>query len=146
LNFGTDEYFMQQALKLAREAREKEEVPVGAIVVVNKTIVGKSHNQTEQLQDVTAHAEMLAISSAANYLGSKYLKDCTIYITLEPCIMCAGALAWSQIKRVVYGAKDDKRGGIELLKKQSPSIEVTGGILEEECAQLIKSFFKSKRK
>ena len=137
---------MQQAIRLAIDAAENGEVPVGAVVVVNNTIIGKSHNQTEQLQDVTAHAEMLAISAAANYLGSKYLKDCTIYVTLEPCVMCAGALAWSQIKRVVYGAKDEKRGGIALLKKQRPSTEVVGGVLEEECAQLIKTFFQSKRK
>jgi tRNA(adenine34) deaminase len=146
LNFGTDEYFMQQAIRLAIDAAENGEVPVGALLVVNNTIIGKSHNQTEQLQDVTAHAEMLAISAAANYLGSKYLKDCTMYVTLEPCVMCAGALAWSQIKRVVYGAKDDKRGGIALLKKQRPSTEVVGGVLEEECAQLVKTFFQSKRK
>ena len=146
MNFGTDEYFMQQAIRLAIDAAENGEVPVGALLVVNNTIIGKSHNQTEQLQDVTAHAEMLAISAAANYLGSKYLKDCTMYVTLEPCVMCAGALAWSQIKRVVYGAKDDKRGGIALLKKQRPSTEVVGGVLEEECAQLVKTFFQSKRK
>lgn len=146
MNFGTDEYFMQQAIRLAIDAAENGEVPVGAVVVVNNTIIGKSHNQTEQLQDVTAHAEMLAISAAANYLGSKYLKDCTIYVTLEPCVMCAGALAWSLIKRVVYGAKDEKRGGVALLKKQRPSTEVVGGVLEDECAQLVKTFFQSKRK
>ena len=146
MNFGTDEYFMQQAIRLAINAAENGEVPVGALLVVNNTIIGKSHNQTEQLQDVTAHAEMLAISAAANYLGSKYLKDCTIYVTLEPCVMCAGALAWSQIKRVVYGAKDEKRGGVALLKKQRPSTEVVGGVLEDECAQLVKTFFQSKRK
>lgn len=137
---------MQQAIRLAIDAAENGEVPVGAVVVVNNTIIGKSHNQTEQLQDVTAHAEMLAISAAANYLGSKYLKDCTIYVTLEPCVMCAGALAWSLIKRVVYGAKDEKRGGVALLKKQRPSTEVVGGVLEDECAQLVKTFFQSKRK
>ena len=137
---------MQQAIRLAINAAENGEVPVGALLVVNNTIIGKSHNQTEQLQDVTAHAEMLAISAAANYLGSKYLKDCTIYVTLEPCVMCAGALAWSQIKRVVYGAKDEKRGGVALLKKQRPSTEVVGGVLEDECAQLVKTFFQSKRK
>lgn len=142
----SDEYFMQQAMQEAYKAFEKDEIPVGAVIVSNNRIIARSHNLTEQLNDVTAHAEMQAITSAANYLGGKYLKDCTLYVTLEPCNMCAGALAWSQITKIVYGASDEKRG----FSKFSPSplhprTEVISGILEEESADLIRSFFAKKR-
>lgn len=142
----SDEYFMQQAMQEAYKAFEKDEIPVGAVIVSNNRIIARSHNLTEQLNDVTAHAEMQAITSAANYLGGKYLKDCTLYVTLEPCNMCAGALAWSQITKIVYGASDEKRG----FSKFSPSplhprTEVISGVLEDESADLIRSFFAKKR-
>lgn len=141
----SDEYFMQLALKEAQKAYDLGEVPVGAIVVSNNKIIGKGHNLTEQLNDVTAHAEMQAITAAANYLGAKYLVDCTLYVTLEPCVMCGGALCWSQISKVVFGATDDKRGCSKLGNIYHPKTEVIGGILETDCAELIKSFFKNKR-
>lgn len=143
--FFSDDYFMQLALKEAQKAYDLGEVPVGAIVVSNNKIIGKGHNLTEQLNDVTAHAEMQAITAAANYLGAKYLVDCTLYVTLEPCVMCGGALYWSQISRVVFGATDDKRGCSKLGNIYHPKTETVGGILEADCAELIKSFFKSKR-
>lgn len=143
----TDQLFMQQALAEARLAFEKDEVPVGAIVVSNNRIISRSHNLTETLTDVTAHAEMQAITSAANFLGSKYLTDCTLYVTLEPCVMCAGALAWSQISKIVYGAPDVKAGfsskGVKLLH---PKTEVIGGIMAKECGALMTDFFQRKRK
>ena len=141
----SDEYFMQLALKEAQKAYDLGEVPVGAIVVSNNKIIGKGHNLTEQLNDVTAHAEMQAITAAANYLGAKYLVDCTLYVTLEPCVMCGGALYWSQISKVFFGATDDKRGCSKLGNIYHPKTETVGGILEADCAELIKSFFKSKR-
>lgn len=141
----SDDYFMQLALKEARKAYDLGEVPVGAIVVSNNKIIGKGHNLTEQLNDVTAHAEMQAITAAANYLGAKYLVDCTLYVTLEPCVMCGGALYWSQISKVVFGAADDKRGCSKFGNIYHPKTEVVGGTLETDCAELIKSFFKSKR-
>lgn len=142
----TYEHFMREALKEAQKAFDADEVPVGAVVVANNKIIGRSHNLTELLNDVTAHAEMQAITSAANALGGKYLTDCTIYVTLEPCVMCAGALAWSQITKIVYGATDEKRG-YGLLKQAvlHPKTEVVSGILAEECGELLKQFFKQKR-
>ncbi|MFN8429581.1 MAG: nucleoside deaminase [Spirosomataceae bacterium] len=141
------EYFMTKALELAHQAYENNEVPVGALVVADgKKIIGKGFNQTEQLNDVTAHAEILAITAASNFLGAKYLKNCTLYITLEPCVMCAGAIAWAQIDRVVYAAKDIKKG----YSKYSPAIihpkyDIVPGILQNESEHLLKIFFKRLR-
>lgn len=141
-----DEYYMRQALQEARAAYAEEEIPVGAVVVAEGHIIARTHNNTERLQDVTAHAEMLAFTAAANLLGAKYLTGCTLYVTLEPCVMCAGAAGWTHIDRIVYGAADPKRGfmryGTGLLH---PRTEVTGGVLQEECEGLMKDFFKQKR-
>jgi tRNA(adenine34) deaminase len=147
LTVYSDTYYMQQALAEAKKAFEIGEVPVGAVVVCDNRIIARAHNQTEQLTDVTAHAEMLALTAAANHLGSKYLMECALFVTLEPCVMCAGALSWAQFGRVVYGATDDKRGfmlhgGKDLLH---PKTRLEMGILGEECAALLKEFFKSKR-
>jgi len=145
INFS-DEYFMQQALKEAQSAMQKDEIPVGAVVVCNNKIISKAHNLTETLNDVTAHAEMLAITAAAEYLGGKYLNDCTLYVTLEPCSMCAGALTWSQIGKIVFGAKDEKRGFSNFTPPiKHPKTSIISGILELECSDLIKNFFKNKR-
>lgn len=141
----TDEYFMKKALQEAEIAFEKDEIPVGAVIVVNNTIIARTHNLTELLHDVTAHAEMQAITSAANFLGGKYLKGCTLYVTLEPCQMCAGALYWSQISKIVFGATDIKRGYKTLGTQIHPKTEVISGILERECAELMTSFFQKKR-
>jgi tRNA(adenine34) deaminase len=141
----SDEYFMQLALKEAQKAYDLGEVPVGAIVVSNHKIIGKGHNLTEQLNDVTAHAEMQAITAAANYLGAKYLVDCTLYVTLEPCVMCGGALYWSQVSRVVFGATDDKRGCSILGNIYHPKTAIVGGVLATDCADLMKAFFKARR-
>ncbi len=141
----TDEYFMKKALQEAEIAFEKDEIPVGAVIVVNNTIIARTHNLTELLHDVTAHAEMQAITSAANFLGGKYLKGCTLYVTLEPCQMCAGALYWSQISKIVFGATDEKRGYITMKTQIHPKTEVVSGILERECAELMTSFFQKKR-
>lgn len=142
-----DKYFMKQALAEAKKAADQGEVPVGAVIVANERIIARAHNQTELLSDVTAHAEILAITSAADYLGNKYLQDCTIYVTLEPCVMCAGALAWSKIGKVVFGASDYKKGfltqGKEILH---PKTKLEYGILNEECEDIINEFFKSKRR
>lgn len=141
-----DKYYMNKALEEARRAFEADEIPVGAVVVCQDTIIAKTHNLTETLTDVTAHAEMQAITAASEYLGGKYLTDCTLYVTVEPCIMCAGALGWSQIRRVVFGAHDDKRGYQRFAPEAlHPRTEVTSGVLEDECAELMKSFFKRKR-
>jgi tRNA(adenine34) deaminase len=140
-----DVYFMREAIREAVKAFEEDEVPVGAVVVANNKIIARGYNLTERLTDVTAHAEMQAITSASNYLGVKYLKDCTLYVTLEPCAMCAGALFWSQIDRVVFGANDEKRGFNALRIKVHPKTIVTGGIEEEVCTDLLKDFFRSKR-
>jgi len=140
-----DTYFMRKALDEAQRAFDLDEVPVGAIIVANNQIIAKGHNLTEQLNDVTAHAEMQSITSAAESLGGKYLKKCTLYVTLEPCVMCAGALNWSQISRIVYGAKDERRGALRYENILHPTTEVLGGILAEECSDLMKTFFKSKR-
>lgn len=142
----SDEYFMKQALLEAQKAFDKDEVPVGAIIVSNNKIIGRGHNLTEMLHDVTAHAEMQAITAAANHLGAKYLIDCTLYVTLEPCVMCAGALFWSQITRIVYGATDEKRGAhLTHPHLYHPKTVVIGGLLAEDSATLLRTFFKSKR-
>ena len=141
-----DEYFMKKAFAEALLAFEKGEVPVGAVVVADQKIIARAHNLTETLNDVTAHAEMQAITAAANLLGGKYLNDCTLYITLEPCVMCAGALGWSQIGKIVFAASDDKRGYKKFASKAlHPKTEVVGGVLETECSELLQEFFKSKR-
>lgn len=142
----SDEYFMRQALNEAQQAFDRDEVPVGAVVVCNQKIIARSHNLTEALNDVTAHAEMQVITASANVLGGKYLKDCTLYVTLEPCPMCAGALLWSQISKIVYGASDTKRGYTLFQPKLlHPKTEVISGILEEECSSIIKEFFQKNR-
>ena len=140
----TDEYFMREALKEAQRAFDKDEVPVGAVIVLNKTIIARTHNLTEQLTDVTAHAEMQAITSASEYLGAKYLKKCTLYVTLEPCAMCAGALAWSQIDRIVYGATD-LRKKFNNENSYHPKTRVEHGLLADKCGELVKEFFLKKR-
>lgn len=136
---------MKEALKEAIKAFDADEVPVGAIVVCNNKIIARAHNLTERLNDVTAHAEMQAITAASNFLGAKYLKDCTLYVTLEPCNMCAGALFWSQVGKVVYGASDDKRGFVANGGKLHPKTKVVSGVMEDDCADLIVSFFQKKR-
>ncbi|WP_277110375.1 nucleoside deaminase [Chryseobacterium taklimakanense] len=141
----TDEYFMKMALQEADAAFEKDEVPVGCIIVSSNRVIARSHNLTETLNDVTAHAEMQAITSAANSLGGKYLQNCTMYITLEPCVMCAGALNWSQISKVVIGARDEQRGFINKNLTLHPKTEVVTGILANECSQIVLDFFRSKR-
>ncbi|MCK9207099.1 MAG: nucleoside deaminase [Salinivirgaceae bacterium] len=142
----SDEYFMRKALEQAQLAFEKNEVPVGAVVVCQNQIIARAYNLTETLNDVTAHAEMQAFTAAANFIGGKYLNECTLFVTLEPCVMCAGAAYWTQLARLVYGASDTKRGfslqGKHLLH---PKTEVVGGVLENECSSLVKEFFKHKR-
>jgi tRNA(adenine34) deaminase len=147
MNIFTDEYFMKKALQEAEKAYAENEIPVGAIIVANHQIIAKAYNQTERLQDVTAHAEMLAITAASDYLGTKYLTDCTLYVTLEPCPMCAGALAWSQIGKIVFGASDVKRG-FSLIENQilHPKTSIKKGILETESQALLQQFFQEKRK
>lgn len=142
----TDEYFMKRALQEAEQAFDRNEIPVGAVIVVNNTIIAKSHNLTELLNDVTAHAEMQAITAAANALGGKYLKNCTLYVTLEPCQMCAGALYWSQISKIVFGAYDEKRGYRAMGTQLHPKTLVISGILAEESESLLQRFFQEKRK
>lgn len=139
------EYFMRVALQEAHFALDEDEVPIGCVIVLNNKIIAKGHNLTERLNDVTAHAEMQAITAGANFLGGKYLKDCTLYVTMEPCVMCAGALYWSQIARVVIGARDEKRGFINKNVELHPKTELIIGILESECSHLVKSFFQDKR-
>jgi tRNA(adenine34) deaminase len=141
----TDDYFMKKALQEAQTAFEKGEIPVGAIVVIDNRVIARSHNLTEMLNDVTAHAEMQAITASANFLGGKYLKNCTLYVTLEPCQMCAGALYWSQISKIVIGASDPQRGFITMGTQLHPKTIVKQGVLENDCAALIKDFFKNKR-
>lgn len=141
-----DEQYMRKALVEAQQALKEGEIPIGAIVVCNDRIIARAHNLTETLHDVTAHAEMQAITAAANELGGKYLTDCTLYVTIEPCTMCAGALGWSQLSRVVYGAADEKRGyQLYAPRALHPKTTITGGILEEECRQLMQDFFRNKR-
>lgn len=141
-----DIYFMRQALLEAQKAAQRDEVPVGAVVVCQGRIIARGHNLTETLTDVTAHAEMQALTAAAGFLGGKYLVDCTLYVTVEPCVMCAGALGWSQISRIVYGAADEKRGFARFAPLAlHPKTEVVSGVLEAECSALMKDFFKRKR-
>ena len=145
-DMANDEFFMKEALKEAQKAFDKDEVPVGAVIIHNNKIIARAHNLTETLNDVTAHAEMQAFTAAANNIGGKYLTDCTLYVTLEPCVMCAGAAFWSQISRVVYGATDIKRGySIIESPLLHPKTEVLKGVLENDCAMLLKEFFKKKR-
>lgn len=137
---------MREALKEAKKAFDADEVPVGVVIVCDQKIIGRAHNLTERLNDVTAHAEMQAITAAANYLGGKYLNECTMFVTLEPCVMCAGAINWAQFRRVVFGAHDPKRGFLRLGKELlHPKTELQGGLLEEESAALLKEFFRRKR-
>ncbi|MCB0381245.1 MAG: nucleoside deaminase [Flavobacteriales bacterium] len=146
LSVFSDEYFMKEALKEAQKAFDEDEVPVGAIVVCDNKIIARAHNMTEKLNDVTAHAEMLAITSTTNFLGGKYLNECTIYVTLEPCVMCAGALYWSQVKKIVYAASDEKRGFNSIGKNiLHPKTEVIANTLSNESTELLTTFFKSKR-
>ncbi len=140
-----DAYFMKKALQQAEAAFEKGEVPIGAIIVVKDRIIAKAHNLTERLKDVTAHAEMQAITAASNFLGGKYLYDCTLYVTLEPCQMCAGALYWSQIPRIVFGAHDSQRGFTVMGTSIHPKTKVVGGVMENEATALLKRFFIQKR-
>jgi len=142
----SDEYYMGKALQLAQQAFEEDEVPIGAVVVHKQRIIAKGYNQTERLTDVTAHAEMLAITGAAQYLGSKFLEECTLYITVEPCVMCFGAIQWARPQRVVFGASEPKTGYHSKGLIASPKMEVISGVLERECSDLMRSFFKSKRK
>lgn len=142
----TDEYFMKKALQEAELAFDKGEIPVGAVIVIDNKVIARTHNLTEMLNDVTAHAEMQAITSAANFIGGKYLKGCTLYVTLEPCQMCAGALYWSQISKVVFGASDEQRGFENLGTQLHPKTQVIKGILAQEASDLMVRFFASKRK
>lgn len=145
-NILNDDYYMRQALNEARQAFDKGEVPIGAVVVCKGRIIARGYNLTETLTDVTAHAEMQAITAAANVLGGKYLTDCILYVTIEPCPMCAGGLLWSQISKIVYGAKDEKKGySVFSPSILHPKTEVVSGVMEEECASLMKEFFKQKR-
>ena len=142
----SDEYFMNEALKEAYKALEKKEIPVGAVIVAEKQIIARGHNQTEALSDVTAHAEMVAITAAANMLGTKYLNQCTLYVTLEPCVMCASATAWAQIDRIVYGANDPKAGYSRIIQDLiHPKTKVKAGILKGTCGDLLSDFFRDKR-
>lgn len=145
LSVDSDEHFMKEALKEAQQAFNEDEVPVGAVVVCNNRIIARAHNMTERLNDVTAHAEMLAFTSAADFLGGKYLKECTLYVTLEPCTMCAGASYWTQLKKVVYGASDEKRGFSNKSNLLHPKTEITKGVMATECTALLTSFFEKKR-
>ena len=142
-----DEIYMRQALAEARAAAAEGEIPIGAVIVCKGRVIARAHNLTERLHDVTAHAEMQAITSASEYLGGKYLTDCTLYVTVEPCPMCSGALGWSQISRVVYGAGDEKRGFLTYAPRTiHPRTTLQGGVLEEECKALMQEFFRSRRK
>ncbi len=146
LSVLSDDHFMKQALIEARKAYDSGEVPVGAVIVCNNTIIARGHNQTELLHDITAHAEIIVITAASNYLGSKYLQDCTLYVTLEPCFMCAGALKWAQIGKVVYGTSDDKSGFMKYGKEVlHPDTKLEYGILQNECKKLLQDFFAERR-
>ena len=145
-NIFTDEYFMKKALQEAEIAFEKGEIPVGAIIVIDNKVIARGHNLTEMLVDVTAHAEMQAITAAANFLGGKYLVGCTLYVTLEPCQMCAGALYWCQISKIVYGASDENRGFVKMGTKLHPKTTVVSGVLADEASVLMKRFFAKRRK
>lgn len=144
----TDEHFMKQALKEAELAFEEGEIPIGAVVVINNKIIARGRNMTERLNDPTAHAEMIALTSAFSHIGAKYLPDATLYVTVEPCLMCAGALYWSKVTRIVWGADDEKNGHKRITKEESPfhqKAEILCGVLKEDCAKLMKDFFKDKR-
>lgn len=146
LSLYTDAYFMKEAFKEAQKAYDQDEVPVGAVVVCNNQIIARAHNLTERLNDVTAHAEMQAITAAANYLGGKYLNECTLYITLEPCLMCAGAIHWAQLQKIVFAASDPKRGYLRLNQSVlHPKTIVESGLMAKECGDIILDFFKNKR-
>jgi len=142
----TDEYFMKKALQEAEMAFEKDEIPVGAVIVIDNKVIARGHNLTEMLVDVTAHAEMQAITAAANFLGGKYLTGCTLYVTLEPCQMCAGALYWSQISKIVFGASDENRGFMTMGTKLHPRTTVVSGVMANEASELMKRFFAERRK
>ncbi len=144
-NIFDDTYFMKKAFQEAEAAYVKGEIPVGAVIVIDDRVIARAHNLTETLNDVTAHAEMQAITAAANFLGGKYLQNCTLYVTLEPCQMCAGALYWSQISKIVYAAKDEQRGCGVMNTKLHPKTKISGGIMEEEASKLLKQFFIEKR-
>lgn len=146
LNIFSDEYFMKQAFIEAQKAFDKDEVPVGAVIVCKNKIIARTHNLTEHLTDFTAHAEMQAFTAATEFLGNKYLNECTLYVTLEPCVMCAGAAFWTRIGRVVYGASDERRGFHRVQEKiLHPGTQLDGGIMADECASILKEYFKSKR-
>jgi len=146
LSVFSEEHFMKEALKEAHKAFDLDEVPVGAVIVCDNRIIARAHNLIERLNDVTAHAEMQAITAAANYLGGKYLKDCTLYVTLEPCVMCAGAIFWAQVSRLVYGARDEKRGFTMLENRIiHPTTTMQAGVMKDESSALLKSFFQKKR-
>lgn len=142
-----DTYFMKQALREANLAFDKEEIPIGAVVVHNSIVIARAHNLTETLNDVTAHAEMQAFTSAADYLGGKYLKECTLYVTLEPCVMCAGAAYWTQLKKIVYGARDERPRSLAVEKNRlfHPKTELVSGVMEDDCKDLLQLFFEEKR-
>lgn len=143
----TDEYFMRLALKEAEMALSENEIPIGAVIVANGKVIARAHNQTETLHDVTAHAEMLAITAAANQLGGKYLSGCTLYVTVEPCVMCAGAIGWAQLSRIVYGCGEEKRGFSRFTPQAlHPRTTITAGVLENDCKAVMQDFFKRKRK
>ena len=143
----TDEYFMRLALKEAEMALSENEIPIGAVIVANGKVIARAHNQTETLHDVTAHAEMLAITAAANQLGGKYLSGCTLYVTVEPCVMCAGAIGWAQLSRIVYGCVEEKRGFSHFAPQAlHPRATITAGVLENDCKAVMQDFFKRKRK
>ncbi len=146
LNIFSDDYFMRAAFAEAKAAFDDDEIPVGAVIVCKNQIIARAHNMTEKLNDVTAHAEMIAFTSASNFLGSKYLEDCTLYVTLEPCNMCAGAAFWTQIDRIVYGAADEKRGfRLTSSKMIHPKTIISGGVMAKESSELLKEFFRRKR-
>lgn len=146
LSLYTEAYFMREAFKEAQKAFDADEVPVGAIVVCNNQVIARAHNLTERLNDVTAHAEMQAITAASNFLGGKYLNECVLYVTLEPCVMCAGAMHWAQLQKIVYAAADPKRGFLRLNQNVlHPKTQLEGGIMAEECGHIISDFFKQKR-
>ena len=146
LSIHSDEHFMREALKEAHKAFEADEVPIGAVIVCENRIIARAHNYTERLNDVTAHAEMQAFTAAANTLGGKYLKDCTLYVTMEPCVMCAGASMWTQVKHIVYGARDPKRGFMSIDPKiLHPKTTIVGGVLEDECGAIVREFFRRRR-
>ena len=142
----TDTYFMKEALKEAQKALDADEVPVGAVIVCNEQIISRAYNLTERLNDVTAHAEMQAFTAATNYLGGKYLQECTLYVTIEPCVMCAGAAFWTQLSKIVYGASDPKRGySIHKANILHPKTKVVAGVMEKECSAIMQKFFRVKR-